>query len=68
MRVHIISDMEGVAGIVRGTQTSAGLNARIPLCLLSQSDQRFPKYPAQPVVRCAGHQPRPTGDQQHPSR
>ena len=24
MRVHIISDMEGVAGIVRGTQTSAG--------------------------------------------
>ena len=24
MRVHIISDMEGVAGIVRGTQTNAG--------------------------------------------
>ena len=24
MRVHIISDMEGVAGIVRGEQTNAG--------------------------------------------
>ena len=28
--------------------------SRFTLCLLSQSDQRFAKYPAQPVVRCSG--------------
>ena len=28
------------------------------LCLLSRSDDRFPRYPPQPVVRCAGHEPR----------
>ena len=26
------------------------------LCRLSFKDRRFPKYPPQPVVRCAGYQ------------
>jgi hypothetical protein len=27
------------------------------LCRLSLTDERFPKYPPQPVVACAGHLP-----------
>jgi hypothetical protein len=27
------------------------------LCRLSLTDERFPKYPPQPVVACAGHVP-----------
>lgn len=26
-------------------------------CKLAASDPRFPKYPAQPVLRCPGHAP-----------
>ncbi len=28
------------------------------LCLLSQSDKRFPKYPPQPVLKCGGYERR----------
>jgi hypothetical protein len=31
--------------------------SRFLLCKLSQTDPAFPKYPPQPVVRCAGYQP-----------
>jgi hypothetical protein len=30
--------------------------SRFLLCLLSQTDLRFPKYPPQPVVECSGYQ------------
>ena len=30
--------------------------SRFLLCQLSQTDARFPKYPPQPVIRCAGYQ------------
>ncbi len=30
--------------------------SRFVLCQLSQTDNRFPKYPPQPVVRCKGHE------------
>jgi hypothetical protein len=46
----------------------SGKGSRFLLCLLSRSDERFPKYPAQPVVRCTGHEPRrgdePTQDEE----
>src|SRR5262249_26978800 len=32
--------------------------SRFLLCQLSQSDRRYPKYPAQPVLRCGGYEPR----------
>jgi hypothetical protein len=32
--------------------------SRFLLCLLSQVDSRFPKYPPQPVLRCGGYEKR----------
>jgi hypothetical protein len=29
--------------------------SRFLLCELSRADRAYPKYPPQPVVRCAGH-------------
>jgi hypothetical protein len=34
--------------------------SRFLLCQLSRTDPAFPKYPPQPVVRCAGYQPSDT--------
>lgn len=39
---------------VRIIQTPKG--SRFLLCQVSQTDPRFVKYPAQPVVRCSGFQ------------
>ena len=33
------------------------------LCQLSRTDNAYPKYPPQPVVRCDGHRPRETSEQ-----
>jgi hypothetical protein len=30
--------------------------SRFLLCQLSQSDADYPKYPPQPVIRCAGYE------------
>jgi hypothetical protein len=38
---------------LREVRTPRG--SRFLLCLLSQTDPRFPRYPPQPVVRCAGY-------------
>jgi hypothetical protein len=32
--------------------------SRFLLCRLSAEDPTYPKYPPQPVVRCAGYQPK----------
>ena len=32
--------------------------SRFLLCELSVVDDAYPKYPPQPIVRCAGYQPR----------
>ena len=34
----------------------SGTGSRFVLCQLSQTDNRFPKYPPQPLVRCEGHE------------
>lgn len=34
----------------------SGKGSRFLLCRLSQTDSRFPKYPPQPVSRCAGYE------------
>ena len=34
----------------------SGRGSRFLLCLLSQSDKRFPKYPPQPVLKCCGYE------------
>jgi hypothetical protein len=41
---------------VREVRTPRG--SRFLLCLLSQTDKRFPRYPPQPVLRCEGYEPR----------
>ena len=33
----------------------SGKGSRFLMCQLSQTDRRFPKYPPQPVIRCAGY-------------
>jgi hypothetical protein len=38
--------------------------SRFLLCTLSQSNAAFPKYPAQPVTRCDGHQPKGHADKE----
>jgi hypothetical protein len=43
----------------------SGKGSRFLLCLLSQSDKRFPRYPPQPVVRCDGYKARPNGDEKN---
>ena len=37
-------------------QITSGTGSTFYLCLLAQADQRFRKYPPQPVVRCEGHE------------
>ena len=37
----------------------SGRGSRFFLCRLAQTDRRYPKYPPQPVVRCAGYQAAP---------
>ena len=37
-------------------------DTRFLLCLLSRADSRYPKYPPQPVLRCAGYEPRRAAD------
>ena len=34
----------------------SGTGSKFFLCRLSQTEQRYPKYPPQPVVRCGGYQ------------
>jgi hypothetical protein len=34
------------------------------LCELSKTDAAYPKYPAQPVVRCEGHEPNQDGGEE----
>jgi hypothetical protein len=50
----------------------SGRGSRFLLCLLSQSDKRFPKYPPQPVLKCGGYERRSSdhdpGEQQAPAR
>jgi hypothetical protein len=33
------------------------------LCLRSREDERYPRYPRMPVLRCPGYQPRPDPEQ-----
>jgi hypothetical protein len=35
--------------------------ARFILCEKSKTDARFPRYPALPVIRCAGYEPAAAG-------
>ena len=50
----------------------SGRGSRFLLCLLSQSDKRFPKYPPQPVLKCGGYERRSAdhdpGEQPAPAR
>jgi len=34
----------------------SGKGSKFLLCRLSQQDERYPKYPPQPVVRCLGYE------------
>ena len=39
-------------------EVTSGKGSRFLMCRLSLSDARFPKYPPQPVVACAGFERR----------
>jgi len=34
----------------------SGKGSKFLLCQMSQQDERYPKYPPQPVVRCKGYE------------
>ena len=42
-------------------EVTSGKGSRFLMCRLSLSDARFPKYPPQPVVACAGFERRVGG-------
>ena len=42
----------------------SGRGSRFLLCELSLQDRHFPKYPPQPVVRCAGYADRGEGEEE----
>lgn len=43
----------------------SGKGSRFLLCLLSQTDARFPKYPRQPVVHCGGFEKQDDTPEEH---
>ncbi len=49
----------------------SGTGSRFVLCLLSQKDKRFSKYPRQPMLNCSGFQEEgheECGDEAEPTR
>lgn len=50
----------------RAVETRRG--SRFVLCELSRTDPRFPRYPALPVLRCAGFEARGREPAPDPSR
>ncbi len=46
---------------VRVQRIVSGKGSAFLLCTLSKRDLRFPKYPPQPVLRCAGFEPAERG-------
>ena len=50
----------GLCGDCRHCRVVAARNTRFYLCLVSERDARFPKYPRLPVVACDAY--RPQGD------
>ena len=40
----------------RRREVISGKSSRFLLCLLSQTDKGYPKYPPQPVLRCGGYE------------
>lgn len=45
----------------------SGKGSRFFLCRKSLGDRRYPKYPPQPVVRCEGFEPAPSGETASPN-
>ncbi len=40
--------------------------SRFLMCGLAKEDERFPKYPPQPVLRCPGHEQSPASEEERP--
>lgn len=40
----------------------SGRGSVFSMCGRHKTDPGYPKYPRMPVVRCAGHEPRPPGE------
>jgi hypothetical protein len=49
----VIPSLCEMCALMRAVGTPKG--SRFLLCQLSQTDPAYPKYPPQPVVRCAGY-------------
>ena len=47
----------GLCAGCRHARTVEGARTRFWLCSLAATDLRFPRYPALPVLRCAGFEP-----------
>lgn len=49
-------------------EITSARGSRFLLCQKSLKDERFAKYPPQPVIRCAGFEPLPAANDQPPDR
>ena len=49
--------------VIRNTRGSS-----FSMCLRAREDDRYPKYPPLPVMRCPGHEPRGRGDRNRAPR
>ena len=47
--------------LVRNTRGSV-----FSLCRRSRTEPEYPRYPRMPVLECAGHEPRPAGEEPEP--
>jgi hypothetical protein len=50
----------GLCGDCRHARTTGNRRGSVfYLCRRAETDARFPRYPALPVLRCPGHEPNP---------
>jgi hypothetical protein len=47
-------------------EVTSGRGSKFVLCRKSQEDDRFAKYPPQPIVKCAGYCERAVDDAERP--
>jgi hypothetical protein len=55
-------DAIGLCADCQHCRVVAGERSTFYLCLRSQTDPAYPRYPRLPVMTCAGHEPAPGGE------
>jgi hypothetical protein len=65
----VITPDRGLCGACRHARTIlSAKGSRFVLCERSRTDPSFARYPALPVLRCAGFEPQAAAEPRRPSR